>query len=79
MRTMIAVILAATIGCNVTTAAGANHAPSHVTKPSNLNSHNHGTMGALWGAGHMSAGSLGSKFGSSGKPAGHEQSKPMRK
>jgi len=74
MRTMIALVLSTVIGFTVTTATAAGGAPGHVTKPTHKSS-----GAALWGAGHMASGSLGSKYGSPSKPVRHEQSKPMRR
>ena len=74
MRTMIALVFAAGMGFTVANAAAAGGPPGHVTKPTQKSS-----SAALYGAGHMAAGSLGNKFGSSGKPVSHEQSKPMRR
>ena len=74
MRTMLALVFSTVIGFTVTTAMAAGGAPGHVTKPTQKSS-----SAALYGAGHMAAGSLGNKFGASSKPVTHEQSKPMRR
>jgi hypothetical protein len=73
MRTMIALVFATAIGFTVTNAAAAGGPPGHVTKPTQKSS-----SAALWGAGHMAAGSLGNKWGAPAKPAPREQSRPRR-
>jgi hypothetical protein len=74
MRTMIALLFSTAIGFTATTATAAGGAPGHVTKPTQKSS-----SAALYGAGHMAAGSLGNKFGASSKPVAQEQSKRMKR
>ena len=73
MRSIIALVFATTIGFTVTNAAAAGGPPGHVTKPTQKSS-----SAALWGAGHMAAGSLGNKWGAPAKPAPREQSSRRR-
>jgi hypothetical protein len=67
MRTMIALVFAATIGFTLTTAAAAG-APGHVPKPTKVSS-----GAALSAAGHAQGGAHGHKWGSpaASKPVEH--------